>query len=750
MKRRVQIGIAALLVIAVLALWGIPAALEAYRVRPVNGRLESDLPSRTLQTGPFTVAWDAERRQIVITHEENPERMVWHTVPGVPFAAAARGRETVEEKRGSFFISDRRTVICAQQSVDTMVLLHDHILIDGVLTCDDGSSTPYRLTFVAQGDDRLDFWLLAERDDLNRTYLTYATSPDEEFFGFGEQFTRVNMKGYRVPLFVMEQGIGRGAQPITAGANLQARAGGSWYTSYAGVPHYITSQMRSLFLRTYEYAVFDLRRYDRVQVELFSSDMTGTILYGESPADLIASYTAINGRMRPLPDWILGGAVVGMQGGTARVRQVYEQLKAHDVPVAAFWLQDWVGQRTTTFGKQLWWNWVLDSERYPGWGDLVADLEAGGVRVMTYTSPFLADVSEKPGVTRNLFAEAAEAGYLVRNAQGEPYLIENTSFSAGLVDLTNPAAWEWYSEVLRDEVLGAGASGWMADFGEALPYDAVLYSGEPAASVHNRYPELWAQLNREVIDASGQPDQIVAFHRSGYRESPRYATLFWLGDQLVSWDRYDGIKTAVTGLLSSGLSGYAFNHSDIGGYTTITSPIRDYHRSEELLIRWMDLNAFTTIFRTHEGNIPDVNAQFYSSEETLAHFARMAKVYQAWEFYRRELVQEAAETGLPVVRHPFIHYPDDPLVYKITYQQFMVGSELMVAPVLDPGTDRATVYLPAGRWVHVWTGRLYGSEDQGVTITVEALPGYPAVFYRSGSAVGIEFVGNLRAMGLME
>ncbi len=750
MKRRVLIGIAALLVIIVLALWGIPAALEAYRVRPINGRLESDLPSRTLQTGPFTVAWDADRRQIVITHEENPDRSVWHTVSGVPFAAAARGRETVEEVRGSFFIRDRRTVICARQSVDTMVLLRDHILIDGVLTCDDGSQTPYRLTFVAEGDDRLDFWLLVERDDLNRTYLTYATSRDEEFFGFGEQFTRFSMKGYRVPLFVMEQGIGRGAQPITAGANLQARAGGSWHTSYAGVPHYITSQMRSLFLRSYEYAVFDLRRYDRVQVELFSADMTGTILYGESPAELIASYTAINGRMRPLPDWILSGAVVGMQGGTGRVREVYEQLKAHDVPVAAFWLQDWVGQRTTTFGKQLWWNWVLDSERYPGWDDLVADLEADGVRVMTYTSPFLVDVSEKPGSTRNLFAEAAEAGYLVQNAQGEPYLIENTSFSAGLVDLTNPAAWEWYSDVLRDEVLGAGASGWMADFGEALPYDAVLFSGEPAASVHNRYPELWAQLNREVIDASEQGDQLVAFHRSGYRESPRYATLFWLGDQLVSWDRYDGIKTAVTGLLSSGLSGYAFNHSDIGGYTTITNPLRDYHRSQELLIRWMDLNAFTTIYRTHEGNIPGVNAQFYSSEETLAHFARMAKVYQAWEFYRLELVQEAAETGLPVVRHPFIHYPDDPLVYGITYQQFMVGSELMVAPVLDPGTDRATVYLPAGRWVHVWTGRLYGSEDQGVTITVEAPPGYPAVFYRSGSAVGIELVGNLRAMGLME
>ncbi len=102
----------------------------------------------------------------------------------------------------------------------------------------------------------------------NRLYLTYASTLDEHFFGFGEQFSHVDMKGKRLPIFVMEQGIGRGQQPITLAADLTAGAGGSWHTTYAGVPQYLTSKLRSLYLENNEYVVFDMSREDRVQVQL--------------------------------------------------------------------------------------------------------------------------------------------------------------------------------------------------------------------------------------------------------------------------------------------------------------------------------------------------------------------------------------------------------------------------------------------------------------------------------------------------
>ena len=79
---------------------------------------------------------------------------------------------------------------------------------------------------------------------------------------------------------------------------------------------------------------------------------------------------------------------------------------------------------------------------------------------------------------------------------------------------------------------------------------------------------------------------------------------------MVDWDEHDGIKSAVTSLLTSGLSGYRLQHSDIGGYTAIDNPLLRYHRPKELLLRWIELGAFTTVFRTHEGNILEVNHQF--------------------------------------------------------------------------------------------------------------------------------------------
>ena len=101
-----------------------------------------------------------------------------------------------------------------------------------------------------------------------------------------------------------------------------------------------------------------------------------------------------------------------------------------------------------------------------------------------------------------------------------------------------------------------------------------------------------------------------------------------------------------------------------------------------------------------------------------------------------------------MVRHPFVHYPDDPKVHSLNYQ-FMVGSELIVAPVLDPGEDTVELYLPAGRWVHLWSGSEYGSTEEGVYETVRAPVGEPAVFYKEGSEAGGRFREELERQDLL-
>jgi alpha-glucosidase len=437
-----------------------------------------------------------------------------------------------------------------------------------------------------------------------------------------------------------------------------------------------------------------------------------------------------------------------MQGGTDRVRAKLDELNAIGVPLAGLWIQDWPGIRVTNVGSQLWWNWQLDESFYPGWNQLVADLRAQGARMLTYINPFL---SHEDG-HNSLFVEAKAQGYLVLNPDGTPFLNKNTNFTAALVDLSNPDAREWIKGVIKTNMIEAtGTSGWMHDFGEAMPFDGTIAGGD-AATFHNQYPVEWARVAREAIEEAGRGDDILFFDRSGYTQSPGQATAFWLGDQLQSWDEYDGIKSAVVGLLSSGVSGYSIVHSDTGGYATLkfvvgraTVPV--VTRSPELFMRWMELNAFTAIFRTHEGLDPTISAQFDTNDETKAHLKRFGLVYKTLAPYRKAAVTEAATSGTPVVRHPFLHYPNDPNTHGLRYQ-FLLGSDLMVAPALDSGATSVEVYFPEGdSWIDLWTGQPVG--EPGRWLKMPAPLGQPVVLLRSGTRAATDIPIAFKSAGIL-
>ncbi|CAK9184055.1 unnamed protein product [Ilex paraguariensis] len=821
----------------------------------------------------FQLTWRSKNGgSLSISHQSQPARPIWSTIPGQAFLSAALAETEVEESRGSFVIKDRDVhLVCHHQTIEEIKVINQHdyseeakdldflslymgldqktepkctqfpaLLITGkifsvkkkkkvqISSSNDNSplvenehstSARYWIWFDQKTNNQIGFqvrigktnfkfrrsvspgtyrgfarkfgrtrrgrvgWFgffprrkgfvtlssqeeekvvmkAAEFRNFNRICLTYSSEKNERFYGFGEQFSHMDFKGKKVPIFVQEQGIGRGDQPITFAANLVSyRAGGDWSTTYAPSPFYMTSKMRSLYLEGYNYSVFDLTKHDRVQIQIHGDSVEGRILHGNSPSELIEHFTETIGRPPELPEWIISGAVVGMQGGTNAVRQVWDELQTYNVPVSAFWLQDWVGQRETAIGSQLWWNWEVDTTRYWGWQQLTKDLSAQHIKVMTYCNPCLAPMDEKPNTRRNLLEEAKKLDIVVKDKNGEPYMVPNTAFDVGMLDLTNPHTASWYKQILQ-EMVADGVRGWMADFGEGLPVDACLYSGEDPLSAHNRYPELWARINREFVEEwrstrtgkerEDPEEDLVFFMRAGFRDSPKWAMLFWEGDQMVSWQTNDGIKSAVVGLLSGGMSGYALNHSDIGGYCAVKLPFFKYLRSEELLLRWMELNAFTTIFRTHEGNKPSCNSQFYSNHKTLSHFARFAKVYKAWKFYRIQLVKEASQKGLPVCRHLFLHYPEDEHVQSLTYEQFLVGSEILVVPVLDKGKKDVKAYFPVGEtcaWKHIWTGKFYTTK--GSEVWIEAPIGYPAIFVKEGSVTGETFLNNLREYNLL-
>lgn len=124
-------------------------------------------------------------------------------------------------------------------------------------------------------------------------------------------------------------------------------------------------------------------------------------------------------------------------------------------------------------------------------------------------------------------------------------------------------------------------------------------------------------------------------------------------------------------------------------------------------------------------------------------------LFRAWFPYRKKLFQEAATKGLPVLRHPLLHYPEDPEVWKIRYRSFLLGAEWFFAPVLDPGLSSLLVYLPKGRWIHLWSGKTHGEADKGMWLQVDAPLGSPALFYQETSVAGQAFRAELKRIGLI-
>ena len=632
----------------------------------------------------------------------------------------AHGSLDIHESRGFFHIKEK-------VALEHTLSLPDMKSFDGQeYPFPDGQGTVGIEQCSAYG-----FRLVIKAPQWQRIRIELSGSDDEAIYGCGTQLSHLNLKGKKLPTLTREPGIGRGVQPLTFFLNTFFGAGGEWHCTSAPSASYTSSRGFALCLENEELAYFDFTAAQKHRVEVFSDVLKVRFFFGEHPKEVLTHLTEYVGRYRPLPSWAHKGAIIGLQGGAEKVRTLQEKLEKHRANVCGYWLQDWVGGRRTSIGKQLWWNWELDHETYPSWELLRDELQGKDIALLGYINPFLVDTQEKKTVRRNLLDEAKERDFLIKNEQGDPYPIQNTSFFAYLVDLSNPEAYAWLKEVIKTELLGNGFYGWMADFAEALPFDAVLHEGK-ASFWHNRYPVQWAALNREAIEEAGKEDEVFFFHRAGFTRSPSVSSMFWMGDQLADWGREDGLHSAVIGLISSGFSGFALNHGDIGGYIATTPPRLPipigYRRTSELLMRWSECFSCTALFRTHEGNQPNRHIQIDHSEQNLQHFARCSRIFASLHQYRCTLFEEASTHGYPVVRAMGLCFPDDPRCLTMD-TQFMLGDELLMVPVLSARKAQVEAYVPSDQWVHIWSAQSY---KKGIH-TISAPLGFPCIFVKEGS-----------------
>jgi alpha-glucosidase len=633
------------------------------------------------------------------------------------FLRIAHSTPKIKEVYGFFKFKEKFSKSCTSQSIDTILSKKQGIQIQGQL-CD----CAYQCDISVLDSSSIQINISLSDSTYNRIYFVYNSKKDEAIFGLGEQYTHSNLKGKKVPIWVEEQGIGAGDQPITAIANVKI-AGGTPVSTYAPIPFYISNQNYSFTLNNSTRAVFDFRKKEQTTLEVWDNSLEAILKQSSKPLDLIEAHTKATGRQPQLPDWAYG-TIVGLQGGTKKVIAYVDSLEASGVDISAIWIQDWVGRRRTFVGDQLRWYWQADEQRYPNFKQFCKTMNTRGISVLGYINPML--TNDGP-----LYQEADKKGYLVQNHLQETYVIQMTGFKVGLVDLTNPAACIWIKNIIKNNMIAYGLEGWMADFGEALPWDAVLHSGISAEVYHNQYPMHWARINREAIQEAKKEGKIAFFSRSAFQGSSQYVTLYWAGDQMTSWQKNDGLRSIVPALTSSGISGMAINHADVGGFAGFwkIGGLFQMRRTRKLLQRHIELGAFTPVYRTHEGILPQKNAQVYSDKNLSAFYAKFSQIRTKLVPYLKELNLEATEKGYPMIRHLYLHYPNDINCQKVTYQ-FLLGKDILVAPVLKKTQQAVKVYLPQGTWQHLFTNETY---QGGQYYKIKASLGTPPVFINTSS-----------------
>ena len=555
-------------------------------------------------------------------------------------------------------------------------------------------------------------------DGFNRVWLRVRSDADEKIYGLGEQMSYLNLKGRNYPLWTGEPGVGRDPlSQVTLAANIHSQSGGDYYTVNYPQPTYISSKKYMLHLDASSYMEFDFRKDEYTEICCWQKP--GYVkLYSYDTYEQLAEYVkSLFGTQPELPDWIYNGLIVGIQGGTQTMLDKLDMALNSGIPISGIFCQDWEGRRVTSFGKRLMWNWKWNEQEYPGLDKKIVELHERGIKFLGYCNPYLA-------IDGDLYALGSELDVFVKNSSGEEYIIDFGEFDCATVDLTNPKAFEWYKGVIRENMIDFGLDGWMADFGEYLPADAVLFDGTTGEISHNLWPTLWAKLNREVVDEAGRTGDIVFFMRSGFTGAQGYCPLLWAGDQSVDFSRHDGLISVVCGALSSGIVGGGIYHSDLGGYTSLYG----IKRSKELLIRWTEMAAFMPVMRSHEGNRPDDNFQYYDDEDAAKTIAKLVKVYTKLSPYMKELVTENTTNGIGVVRPLFYYYDDDSIVWEIQ-DQFLCGRDILVAPVYEEGAVNRKVYLPKDDWIHLFTGERYSGGD----VEVDTPLGIPCAFYRENS-----------------
>ncbi|SDH84070.1 TIM-barrel domain-containing protein [Nonomuraea jiangxiensis] len=523
---------------------------------------------------------------------------------------------------------------------------------------------------------------------------SFAAAPDEAFAGFGESCTRLDKRGQR-PVMWNYDAFGAESQ-----------------RAYKNVPLYVSSKGYGVLVDSGAPTEFDVCQstHSAVQIVVPDDVLDYYVIAGPGPAAVLDRYDRLTCRPALPPKWAFGtwissGFCVDSQERVlARARTIRERGIPCDVlHLDTYW-------QTAGHWSDLRW----DPVNFPDPEGMLAELAGMGFQVCLWMNPYVSHLSPD-------FGAAADAGYFLKNKAGETYVADcwHGSFPpCGIVDLTNPAAVEWFQGLLRG-LLRQGVAAFKTDFAEGVPSDAVASNGMTGTDLHNVYTLLFNDAVAAVTREVNGHDLVWA--RSSFLGGQRHSAQ-WSGDTYTS---YAAMGSTLRGGLAHGLSGVPFWSHDAGGFTG--------RPTDDLYVRWTQFGALSPLLRLH-GTTTREPWEFPAVEEMAVQALRLR--YRLMPYLYSAAV-EAARTGAPMLRALCVDHPDDPVAWQADLQ-YLLGRDLLVAPMTAPEGVRR-VYLPRGEWADYWTGEvLAGPCYVEVAKPLDQIP----LFVRYGALIPVTPAGH--------
>ena len=535
--------------------------------------------------------------------------------------------------------------------------------------------------------------------------------PAEQYFGLGERSGEMNRAGRRFRM-----------------CNVDAM-GYDAHTSdplYKHVPFYITHRADGaavgLFYDTLSDCTFDMGAERSNYHGLFRGftadhgDLDYYVIAGTVP-EIVRRFTWLTGRPAFPPRYALGYSGSTMSytdrdDAQAAMMEFIAKCEEHDILCDSFHLSSGY---TSIGNKRYVFHWNKD--KFPDPAAFVRAYAEKGVRLIPNIKPAL--LHDHP-----LFAEARDKGLLIAAANGEPEWVQFWDAVGAYLDFTDFRTHGWWREKVYNSLLSVGMAGTWNDNNE---FEIVSPSARAALgpAIETKPLQtlqmLRASRKAQLFAAPDKRPYLVS--RAGFAGMQRYVQT-WSGDNYTSWDT---LKYNIRMGLGLALSGVSNTGHDVGGF--------DGPKPEaELFVRWVAFGIFMPRFSIHSWNTDRTANEPWMHPEVTPHIRDLIKFRYRLLPYLYDLIYRHAEHFEPIIRPTFHDFPDDPRCLEDS-DDMLLGSALLCAPVVEPGTATRDVYLPAGtRWFDWWTGEVF---DGGQTISRPAPFRRPPLLAREGSVVAL-------------